>query len=210
MFSMVQHLARQAAFSRATFGPGARTLGVQKHIAKEFHEINELKDEADRCHEWVDVAILGFDGLLRSISVAQPTWTFDRIAERALEMFVGKQGRNEMRTWPDWRGQPEDVAIEHDRTGEAPKVEKVSLVVAINDAKAVADEMVGTPWRNRKTGNLYLVRDVDLDSETLLPRVRYTLLEGGLYQADRGQITWSRDAAEFKVKFEKFEGSASK
>lgn len=117
-YDLTAHLHRQAAFSRATFGPGPRTLGVQKHITKEFGEINELVDEIDRCQEWVDVAILGLDGLLRSIAAANPNWTMDRVAARAVEMLAAKQAKNEMRVWPDWRGKAEDEAIEHDRSGE--------------------------------------------------------------------------------------------
>ena len=114
-YDMTAHLHRQAAFSRATFGPGPRTKGVQDHISKEFKEINELEDEADRAAEWVDVAILGLDGLLRSLSTAYPNETLDRIAQRAVSLIAAKQAKNEMRSWPDWRGSSPDVAIEHDR-----------------------------------------------------------------------------------------------
>lgn len=119
MIDLIAHLHRQAAFSHATFGPGARTKGVQDHIMKEFKEINELKDEDDRSFEWVDVAILGLDGLLRSIAEANPTATFDAVAHRAAKMLTDKQARNERRTWPDWRTVPKDRAIEHDRSKDA-------------------------------------------------------------------------------------------
>ena len=39
MFDMIAHLTRQAAFSRATFGPGARTKGVIDHVKKELAEV---------------------------------------------------------------------------------------------------------------------------------------------------------------------------
>lgn len=118
MYDLYAHLHRQAAFSRATFGPGARTAGVQQHILREFEEINELEYEDDRAHEWVDVAILGLDGLLRSLIAANPTLTLDVIASRAVHMIANKQAKNEMRVWPDWRGKSENEPIEHDRSGE--------------------------------------------------------------------------------------------
>lgn len=118
MLDLAAHLTRQAAFSRATFGPGPRTKGVQDHIKKEFVEINELEGEDDRCHEWVDVAILALDGLTRSIAAAHPDWTFDRVAAEAERLIWAKQGKNERRDWPDWRTAPADKAIEHKRGKE--------------------------------------------------------------------------------------------
>jgi len=120
-----QHLTRQAAFSRATFGPGARTKGVCDHIRKELVEVADcypLNDpdgnisHADASFEWVDVAILSLDGLWRSVSAAHPEWTLDRVANECVGLLVAKQGKNEMRHWPDWRTMSADKAIEHDRT----------------------------------------------------------------------------------------------
>lgn len=118
MIDLIAHLTRQAAFSRATFGPGPRTKGVQDHIIKEFEEINELADERDKVHEWVDVAILGMDGLLRSIATANPTMHFDQVANFAAALILKKQGKNERRDWPDWRTAAADKAIEHNRGHE--------------------------------------------------------------------------------------------
>lgn len=112
-FDLVAHLTRQAAFSRATFGPGPRTEGVTDHISRELDEIDACDSEEERGFEWVDVAILALDGLTRSISALHPHWTMDQVAARAAEMIVAKQGKNELRRWPDWRTAPEDKAIEH-------------------------------------------------------------------------------------------------
>lgn len=115
--NLEQHLLRQMAFSRATFGPGTRMNGVIDHIRKELVEIEESGGSAE---EWVDVVILAMDGLTRQLlfcredGVAPP----DRVASVACAMIVGKQSRNEARVWPDWRQASPDKAIEHDRSGE--------------------------------------------------------------------------------------------
>lgn len=143
MTDFVAHLTRQAAFSRATYGPGPRTQGVIDHVTKELKEVAkcyepdfELPDgiyaAPDRdipvtrkpenferhlaaAKEWTDVAILGIDGLTRAISAAHPDWTFDRVAAEAVRLIVAKQGKNELRDWPDWRSAEPGKAIEHVR-----------------------------------------------------------------------------------------------
>ena len=115
MYDMIAHLARQAAFSRATFGPGPRTAGVTDHIGKELVEINTAEDEDDRADEWTDVAILGLDGLLRSLWALYPHADSTDIAKRAVARISAKQGKNERRVWPEWRTAPEGKAIEHVR-----------------------------------------------------------------------------------------------
>jgi hypothetical protein len=100
------HLEWQREWSRRTFGPGRRTGGVLDHIRKELAEIEA--DPTD-LHEWVDVIILAFDGAWRAGWEPQET----------IDAVKAKQTRNEARTWPDWRGASEDVAIEHDRSVDA-------------------------------------------------------------------------------------------
>lgn len=136
---LIAHLTRQACFSRATFGPGARTKGVTDHIRKELEEVEKCysldmeayphefttprltRHPSDKqrheaaAKEWTDVAILGLDGLLRSISAANPGWTFDMVAHEAVIHIKSKQGKNELRDWPDWRQASGDKAIEHVR-----------------------------------------------------------------------------------------------
>jgi hypothetical protein len=99
------HIARQRAFSLATFGPGLRTTGVLDHITKEIEEVRADPTDLD---EWVDLIILALDGAQR-LGV-EPQAIIDAV--------VSKQARNEKRTWPDWRTADPDKAIEHDRSGE--------------------------------------------------------------------------------------------
>lgn len=114
-----QHLIRQMAFSKATFGPGARTNGVLDHITKELDEVRDSGGSAD---EWVDLVILSLDGLTRQLSFCNAgdkrIKTSAEIAEIACAMIIGKQDRNENRAWPDWRTMSPDKAIEHDRTSD--------------------------------------------------------------------------------------------
>jgi hypothetical protein len=91
------HLARQAAWSAATFGPGPRTAGLLDHIASELDEIRA--DPLD-LGEWVDVVILGHS------------------PAEIIAAVRAKQARNEARTWPDWRTADPDRAIEHVREVE--------------------------------------------------------------------------------------------
>ena len=116
-----QHLARQAAFSHTTFGPGPRTKGVCDHIKKEIKEIEDAISDAERTKEWVDVAILGLDGLLRACrkQLSGPnvgTANNTEIASMAARLILEKQEENEMREWPDWRTMSADKAIEHNRS----------------------------------------------------------------------------------------------
>ena len=60
-----QHLMRQMAFSKSTFGSGTRTAGVLDHITKEIEEVRESGGSAE---EWVDLVILAMDGLTRQLS----------------------------------------------------------------------------------------------------------------------------------------------
>lgn len=107
-FSLTKHLSRQANFSARTFGPGPRPKGVIAHIRKELEEIERDPEDIE---EWIDVAILAFDGALRQgYSPAE-----------VVDVLVRKQAKNEARKWPDWRTVAPDQPIEHDRTHDAPK-----------------------------------------------------------------------------------------
>ncbi|BBF92654.1 dATP/dGTP pyrophosphohydrolase domain-containing protein [Blastochloris tepida] len=101
-FDLVEHLRRQREFSERTFGPGARTKGVLQHIRK---ELAEIESEPSNVTEWIDVALLAFDG----------AWRAGHSPEAIAMALAGKQRRNETRRWPDWRTQPMDGAIEHIR-----------------------------------------------------------------------------------------------
>ena len=103
---LTQHLHRQRAWSERTFGPGYRTHGVLDHIRK---ELREIEGEPLELSEWIDVAILAFDG----------AWRAGHSPEEIVAALIAKQTKNEGRQWPDWRTVPHDKAIEHDRTGES-------------------------------------------------------------------------------------------
>ena len=98
----VDHLVRQAEWSRKTFGPGRRTNGILDHITKELREIEASPDDVT---EWADLIILAFEG----------AWRHGHSAAEIIQAVKGKQTTNENRTWPDWRTGSEDKAIEHVR-----------------------------------------------------------------------------------------------
>lgn len=104
-FDFEAHLARQAAFSAVTFGPGARTEGICDHIRKELVEVAAAPGDLK---EWIDVAILALDG----------AWRCGATPAQIIEALVAKQSKNEGRAWPDWRIADPAKAIEHDRSGE--------------------------------------------------------------------------------------------
>lgn len=97
------HLARQKEWSLDTFGPGTRLNGILDHIAK---ELEEIRSDPTDVSEWVDVIILAFDG----------AWRAGWEPQEIIDAIKAKQTKNEARTWPDWRTQSADKAIEHDRT----------------------------------------------------------------------------------------------
>lgn len=107
-YDLVGHLRRQRAFSERAFGPGRcgapdhRELGVIDHIRK---ELDEIAREPLSVEEWIDVAILAFDG----------AWRTGASPEQIAETLAAKQRRNEARRWPDWRAAAIGKAIEHVR-----------------------------------------------------------------------------------------------
>ena len=104
-FDFAKHLARQAAHSLKTFGPGKSTLGITDHIRKELLEIEADPDDA---MEWIDIAILALDG----------AWRCGLTPEQIINMLVTKQTKNEGRNWPDWRTVEPGKAIEHIRSDD--------------------------------------------------------------------------------------------
>jgi hypothetical protein len=111
-----KHIARQMAFSWATFGPGERRKGVADHISKEIKNeiLCDTVDPQEAATEWVDVVILGLDGLWRALHAAGVPWHM--IPGQITAMIEAKQAKNEQRTWPDWRTADPEKAIEHDRS----------------------------------------------------------------------------------------------
>lgn len=114
-YDLIAHLYRQRAFSRATFGPGARTKGVADHIRKELGEIESAPLDLE---EWVDVILLALDGAWRCAE-AMGVPNADGPATIAAAIAV-KQLKNEFRNWPDWRLADPDKAIEHLAPGNHP------------------------------------------------------------------------------------------
>lgn len=106
-FNFRDHLARQAAWSERTFGPGKRTAGIADHIRKELAEVHhEEVCGRHSLHEWIDVVILGLDG----------AWRSGATPDQIIEALAAKQAKNEARVWPDWRTADPSKAIEHDRS----------------------------------------------------------------------------------------------
>lgn len=100
---LVGHLWRQREFSARAFGPGPRVHGILDHIRRELDEV--LREPGD-LSEWIDVAMLAFDGAWRSGA------TPSQIAAALHTKLV----KNEAREWPDWRKSDPDKAIEHVRS----------------------------------------------------------------------------------------------
>jgi hypothetical protein len=100
IYDFVSILSTQNKFSNDTFGPGMRTKGVVAHIRSELDEIE--KDPTDLT-EWIDVAILAFDGAWRTGATPDEIW----------DAYVAKLEKNMAREWPDWRTMDEDKPIEH-------------------------------------------------------------------------------------------------
>lgn len=103
-FDLAAFFDAKFAWSRETFGPGARTKTVTAHIRKELLEVEA--DPADVI-EWVDVVLIAMDGAARSAGVDGRAF---------VEAMRSKQAKCETRTYPDWRTIPEGTPIEHVRT----------------------------------------------------------------------------------------------
>ncbi len=104
-FDLCAHIERQREFSRNTFGPGMRTLGVIDHIRKELVEIEHAPEDLS---EWVDVILLALDG----------AWRSGHDPELICDAIAAKQAKNELREWPDWKKAEFGKAIEHVRSAQ--------------------------------------------------------------------------------------------
>lgn len=144
-YDLSEHLCRQIAFSRATFGPGKRTAGVVDHIRTELVEVEEAGGSPE---EWVDVVILALDGLTRSILFADGgCGETDDAAAEAAHMIREKQGINERRSWPDWRTTKADRAIEHQKS-EDPQIAgfRAGLIHAAQMCALSPQEVAEDDW----------------------------------------------------------------
>lgn len=107
-------IAVQAKWSAETFGPGCRLNGLIDHIRKELDEIE--KDPTD-VMEFIDVAVLAFDGAWRLLQYGACHPEI-QVPRRVAEAYWAKIKKNMDRRWPDWRTAEPDKAIEHIRGGE--------------------------------------------------------------------------------------------
>jgi hypothetical protein len=112
--SIIGYLFRQMAWSEQTFGPGNRDEGVADHIKKELVEILDATSAEEAAKEWVDVIILGLDGLWRVLVYDMKLSAYEA-AQKACQMLNEKFLKNEQRKWPDWRKASPGKAIEHVR-----------------------------------------------------------------------------------------------
>lgn len=104
-FSLYRHLIRQREASYVNFGPPRGTppsAGVIDHLKKELVEV--AADPDDR-YEWIDIILLGFDGLFRQGYTPQ----------EIIEALIAKQDKNEKRVWPDWRTYDPAKSMQHVR-----------------------------------------------------------------------------------------------
>lgn len=99
-FSLLAHLYRQKAWSVETFGPMERTAATIEHIKKELIEIEADPHDVE---EWIDVVILALDGAAR----------MGHAPEEIISALQGKQKKNELRKWPDWRKCDPNKSIHH-------------------------------------------------------------------------------------------------
>ena len=86
MYDLVSYITDHIAWSEQTFGPGQRTVGLTKHIAKELQEIRQAPQDLS---EWIDVIILALDGAWRA------GYTPEQIARELWD----KQMKNFARRW---------------------------------------------------------------------------------------------------------------
>jgi hypothetical protein len=96
--TLESYLTRQWEWSKSTFGPGRRTLGILEHIGK---ELKEIEAEPTDLSEWIDVVVLAMDGF----------WRHGGKLADLMPALLAKQRKNFARKWP--KPESEDVAVEH-------------------------------------------------------------------------------------------------
>ena len=96
-------LKDQFEFSIKTFGPPRGVEGVIDHIRKEVEEVAEGDNKLE---EFVDIAILAFDGAMR----------LGYTPLEVIAAYKDKMRINTEREWPDWRQAEPGKAIQHVKT----------------------------------------------------------------------------------------------
>lgn len=176
---------RKAAHSIAAFGPRQMDEGILDHLKKEIEEVRKAERPKEKQREWVDIFMLGLDGLLRSL--IREGYSTSRAASEAVHMIRTKQTALESREWPDWRTVAPDKAIEHVR----PKPGYAELDARVSATAEKAP--IGSFWQHVKSGSLYRVEGICLIEASCEPAIIYHL-----HLAEAGQmIRWMRPAAEF-------------
>lgn len=107
MMDIQKFIKDLGVWSDETFGPPEvinREWGIIDHIKLELGEVEDAEG-ADKLAEWVDVITLALDGARRA------GFSPDQISIA----MIAKLDKNKKRSWPDWRDQSPDEAIEHVR-----------------------------------------------------------------------------------------------
>lgn len=129
-FAIETYLRRQELWSARTFGQGAQTVEITKHIQKELAEILAQPNDLT---EWIDVVILALDGY----------WRAGGDPDAIMDYLQAKQNVNFTRAWQAPRdGEP----TEHDRTGEAEILRAAARELETGKPFALAGEE-GVPDR---------------------------------------------------------------
>lgn len=129
VFNLVDFLSRQRDWSRRTFGPndGSGPVDVHSlcdHLRKEVEEVGQAPYDLN---EWIDIAILAFDGAWRCAlesdeqrALIPGAATGKASPETIARALFAKLAENARREWPNWREQKRDgKAIEHIRSAES-------------------------------------------------------------------------------------------
>lgn len=96
-FDLHRWLQEHIIWSLETFGDGARTEGLCKHIEK---ECNEVRTNPNDIMEWIDIIILACDG----------AW---RAGYSAREICLALQQKQLINQERQWIRTPEDTPTEH-------------------------------------------------------------------------------------------------
>lgn len=87
MIDLAEFFDDKASWSRATFGPADRAIGLCEHIRE---ELIEIESDPACLEEWIDVVLLAMDGAWRSAGAD---------GQAFVAALVAKDQRNRARTW---------------------------------------------------------------------------------------------------------------
>lgn len=101
--NLEEHLKRQIESSRWMFGPDERMEAVIEHIEQKLDEIRESDIDPNK---WIDVVILVFDGLWRTLAHKKGIECTNVLASKMSDMLEAKQEESEQQIWDDWLKAP--------------------------------------------------------------------------------------------------------